>query len=68
MEMNLKQELADYRLRCVLRRCIDKLEEMYMRDVAMGMQAEAEKGERQRCEVHFELDSIRHGQVRFRFK
>lgn len=46
MEINSKQQPADYRLLCVLCLSIDKLGEMYMRDVAMEMQAEAEKGVR----------------------
>lgn len=43
METKSKQELADYRLLCVLCLRIDKSEEMYTRDVAVETQAEAEK-------------------------
>lgn len=50
--MKSKQELADYRLLCVLCLGTDKLEETYTRDVAMETQAEAEKVECQRCEIH----------------
>lgn len=59
MEINSKQELADYRLLCVLCICIDKLGEMYTRDAAMETQAEAMRGERQRCEIHFKFNLIR---------
>ncbi len=41
MEINSKQELADYRLLCVLCICIDKLGEMYTKHVTMETQAEA---------------------------
>lgn len=67
MEINSKQELTDYRLLCLLCIRIDKLGEMYTRDVAMEMQAEAMRGERKRCEIHFKFNFIRHSQLRFRF-
>lgn len=41
MEINSKQELAGYRVLCVQGLYIDKLGEMYMRDVAMVTQRKA---------------------------
>lgn len=45
METKSNQELADYRLLCLLCFRIDKQEEMYMGYVAMETQAEAQKVE-----------------------
>lgn len=46
MEINSKQELADYRLLYALCFRVDKLGEMYTRDVVMETQAKAVKVER----------------------
>lgn len=59
MEINPKQELTDYRLLCVLCLGIDKLGEMYMRDVAI---------ETERRGVHFMFNFLHQSQVRFRLK